>query len=302
MTDIQLKVQKPLKDLVYLELKHKILTGEIVSQTRLMEIDLSEKMNVSRTPIREAIKRLADDGLVKVEPRRGAYVANISIKDMLDVFEVREDMEGFVAKLAAQRITEDEKEELRAIAEEYEAAGAEAISCLTEPKWFLGSDRIFQEIRQAVGTPMLRKDFTVSAYQIYQARVMGANAVLLICAILDERELETYLALSRELGLAALTETHDEAEIEKAVKCGAKIIGVNNRNLKDFSVNIANAERLREKVPADCLFVAESGVSGPEDAERIRRSGADAALVGEALMRAKDKKAMLNAMRAGRTE
>ena len=122
MTDIQLKVQKPLKDLVYLELKHKILTGEIVSQTRLMEIDLSEKMNVSRTPIREAIKRLADDGLVKVEPRRGAYVANISIKDMLDVFEVREDMEGFVAKLAAQRITEEEKEELRAIAGEYEAA------------------------------------------------------------------------------------------------------------------------------------------------------------------------------------
>ena len=122
MTDIQLKVQKPLKDLVYLELKHKILTGEIVSQTRLMEIDLSEKMNVSRTPIREAIKRLADDGLVKVEPRRGAYVANISIKDMLDVFEVREDMEGFVAKLAAQRITDDEKDQLRAIAKEYEEA------------------------------------------------------------------------------------------------------------------------------------------------------------------------------------
>lgn len=122
MTDIQLKVQKPLKDLVYLELKHKILTGEIVSQTRLMEIDLSEKMNVSRTPIREAIKRLADDGLVKVEPRRGAYVANISIKDMLDVFEVREDMEGFVAKLAAQRITDDERQKLRAIAREYEQA------------------------------------------------------------------------------------------------------------------------------------------------------------------------------------
>ena len=122
MTDIQLKVQKPLKDLVYLELKHKILTGEIISQTRLMEIDLSEKMNVSRTPIREAIKRLADDGLVKVEPRRGAYVANISIKDMLDVFEVREDMEGFVAKLAAQRITDDEKQHLRSIAREYEQA------------------------------------------------------------------------------------------------------------------------------------------------------------------------------------
>ncbi|MCQ2567290.1 MAG: GntR family transcriptional regulator [Mogibacterium sp.] len=122
MMDFQLKVQKPLKELVYLELKHKILTGEIASQTRLMEIDLSEKMNVSRTPIREAIKRLADDGLVKVEPRRGAYVANISIKDMLDVFEVREDMEGFVAKLASQRITEEQKQELKAIAEEYEEA------------------------------------------------------------------------------------------------------------------------------------------------------------------------------------
>ena len=122
MMEIQLKVQKPLKDLVYLELKHKILTGEIVSQTRLMEIDLSEKMNVSRTPIREAIKKLADDGLVKIVPRRGAYVANISIKDMLDVFEVREDMEGFVAKLAAQRINDEEKEELRRIAAEYDAA------------------------------------------------------------------------------------------------------------------------------------------------------------------------------------
>ena len=139
MTDIQLKVQKPLKDLVYLELKHKILTGEIVSQTRLMEIDLSEKMNVSRTPIREAIKRLADDGLVKVEPRRGAYVANISIKDMLDVFEVREDMEGFVAKLAAQRISDEEKQQLRAIAREYE----EAIEKADDKETIIGLDEKF---------------------------------------------------------------------------------------------------------------------------------------------------------------
>lgn len=122
MMDFQLKVQKPLKELVYLELKHKILTGEIASQTRLMEIDLSEKMNVSRTPIREAIRRLADDGLVIIEPRRGAYVANISIKDMLDVFEVREDLEGFVAQLASQRITAEQKAELTKIATEYELA------------------------------------------------------------------------------------------------------------------------------------------------------------------------------------
>lgn len=183
------------------------------------------------------------------------------------------------------------------IAEEYEAAGADAISCLTEPKWFLGSDRIFREIRERVKTPMLRKDFTVSTYQIYQARVMGANAVLLICAILGDRELAEYLDLSRELGLAALTEAHDEAEIDRAVRCGAEIIGVNNRNLKDFSVNVANAERLRDRVPAGCLYVAESGVTGPEDADRIRRAGADAALVGEALMRAADRAAMLAALR-----
>ena len=183
------------------------------------------------------------------------------------------------------------------IAEEYENAGADAISCLTEPKWFLGSDRIFREIRERVKTPMLRRDFTVSAYQIWQARAMGANAVLLICAILGEKELTEYLGLCRELGLAALTETHDETEIAKAVRCGAEIIGVNNRNLKDFSVNVANAERLRDKVPVGCLFVAESGVATPEDADRIRRSGADAALVGEALMRAGDKAAMLAALR-----
>ena len=183
------------------------------------------------------------------------------------------------------------------IARAYEAAGADAVSCLTEPKWFLGSDTIFREIREAVATPMLRKDFTVSAYQIRQARVMGANAVLLICSILDDQELEEYLALCRELGLAALTEAHDEEEIRRAVACGAGIIGVNNRNLKDFSVNVGNAARLRDKVPAGCLFVAESGVATPEDADRIRRSGADAALVGEALMRAGDKAAMLAALR-----
>ena len=183
------------------------------------------------------------------------------------------------------------------IAREYEAAGAEAISCLTEPKWFLGSDRIFREIRQTVRTPMLRKDFTVSTYQIRQARAMGADAVLLICTILGDRELEAYLGLCHDLGIAALTEAHDREEIARAVRCGAEIIGVNNRNLKDFSVDVANAERLRDMVPAGCLYVAESGVSGPEEAERIRRAGADAALVGEALMRTADKAALLEALR-----
>lgn len=183
------------------------------------------------------------------------------------------------------------------IAREYETAGADCISCLTEPKWFLGSDQIFREIRSEVGTPMIRKDFTVSEYQIYQAKAMGANAILLICAILGQKELENYLQLCEELGLAALTETHNEEEISMAVKTGAKIIGVNNRNLKDFSVDFSNAERLRDSIPSDRIYVAESGVKSPDDAKILKKIGADAVLIGEALMRAVDKTAMLKALR-----
>lgn len=183
------------------------------------------------------------------------------------------------------------------IAREYEAAGADCVSCLTEPKWFLGSDRIFREIREAVRLPMIRKDFTVSPYQIYQSKLMGADAVLLICAILSAEELTAYLELCEVLGLAALTEAHTEAEIGMAVSAGAKIIGVNNRNLKDFSVDFSNAARLRDLIPSDCVYVAESGVRGPEDIAALRKIGADAALVGETLMRAADKKAALTALR-----
>jgi indole-3-glycerol phosphate synthase len=183
------------------------------------------------------------------------------------------------------------------IAKEYEQAGADAISCLTEPKWFLGSDQIFQEIRQTVATPMLRKDFTVDEYQIYQAKVMGANAVLLICAILDVKTVARYLELCDQLGLAALVEAHDEREIADAVSAGAQIIGVNNRNLKDFSVDFSNAARLRDKIPPDVIYVAESGVKSPEDVAALKSIGADAALMGEVLMRARDKGALLAAMR-----
>ena len=183
------------------------------------------------------------------------------------------------------------------IAREYETAGADAVSCLTEPKWFLGSDGIFTDIRKAISLPMLRKDFTVDEYQIYQAKVMGANAVLLICAILDTRTIAKYLALCDDLGLAALVEAHDEKEIASAVSAGARIIGVNNRNLKDFSVDFANAARLRDLIPPESVYVAESGVARPEDAAALRRIGADAVLVGEVLMRARDKGAMLAAMR-----
>lgn len=184
------------------------------------------------------------------------------------------------------------------IARAYEQAGADCISCLTEPKWFLGSDEIFRNVRETVTIPMLRKDFTVDEYQIYEARLMGANAVLLICALLDTATLGHYLDLSRELGLAALVEAHDEAEIRSAVAAGADIIGVNNRNLKDFSVDFSNAQRLRDLIPAGCLYVAESGVTSPADAAALRRIGADAALIGEALMRAADKGKLLAELRA----
>ena len=183
------------------------------------------------------------------------------------------------------------------IARAYEAAGADAISCLTEPKWFLGSDEIFQQIRAATTLPMLRKDFTVDEYQIYQAKCMGADAVLLICAILPQDTIRRFLALCKEFALSALVEAHDAAEIATAIYAGARIIGVNNRNLKDFSVDTGNSRRLKELVPEGVLFVSESGVRTAEDVQTLRESGVDAVLIGEALMRADDKKAMLDRFR-----
>ena len=183
------------------------------------------------------------------------------------------------------------------IARDYEAAGADAVSCLTEPKWFLGSDGIFREIREAISRPMIRKDFTVDEYQVYQARLMGADAVLLICSLMDTATVARYLELCDSLGLDALVETHDEAEIASAVAAGARIIGVNNRNLKDFSVDFSNAARLRDRIPPEALYVAESGVTGPEDAAALKKIGADAVLMGEVLMCAANKGEMLQRMR-----
>ena len=183
------------------------------------------------------------------------------------------------------------------IAREYEDAGADAISVLTEPKWFLGSDAYLKEIAAAVSVPCLRKDFTVDEYMIYEAKVLGASAVLLLCFILGGAQIREYLTVCDELGLSALVETHDEAEVEQALSAGARVIGVNNRNLKDFTVDTENSRRLRERIPEQVLFVSESGVSRPEDVKRLAEVGADAVLVGEALMRAADKKQMLSNLR-----
>lgn len=185
------------------------------------------------------------------------------------------------------------------IARAYEAAGAEAISVLTEPRWFLGSDDYLREIAGSVSVPCLRKDFTVDEYMLYQAKLLGASAVLLICAILDEVRLKDYIQICDGLGLSALVEAHDEAEVEAALQAGARIVGVNNRNLKDFSVDTGNSRRLRALIPRDVLFVSESGVSGADDVQAARAMGADAVLVGEALMRAGDKRAKLRELRGG---
>lgn len=183
------------------------------------------------------------------------------------------------------------------IAKEYETAGADCISVLTEPKWFLGSDEYLKEIAGSVSIPCLRKDFTVDEYMIYEAKVLGASAVLLICSILREDKIREYIRICDGLGFSALVEVHDESEVKMALNAGARIIGVNNRNLKDFSVDTDNSRRLRELIPHDVLFVSESGVGSAEDVAKLREIGADAVLIGETLMRAHDKKAKLDELR-----
>lgn len=183
------------------------------------------------------------------------------------------------------------------IARQYEEAGASAISVLTEPKWFLGSPEYLREIAEEVTVPCLRKDFTVDPYMIYEAKLLGASAILLICAILDTGTLEEYLKVADSLGLSAIVEAHDEAEVASAVSAGARIIGVNNRNLKDFTVDIHNSIRLRSCAPAGTIFVAESGIRTPEDVEILRQNGVNAVLVGEQLMRAGSPKEELNRLR-----
>lgn len=186
------------------------------------------------------------------------------------------------------------------IARAYEQAGAGAISVLTEPEFFQGSPRYLQEIRKEVRIPLLRKDFTIDPYQIYQAKVLGADAVLLICAILDKDTLGEYLCICDRLGLSALVEAHDEREMEQALQAGARVIGVNNRNLKDFTVDIENSIRLRSQASEEIAFVAESGIGSRQDVKRLEEAQVNGVLIGETLMRSPDKKAMLDELRGKR--
>ncbi|MCL2725135.1 MAG: indole-3-glycerol phosphate synthase TrpC [Polyangiaceae bacterium] len=183
------------------------------------------------------------------------------------------------------------------IAKAYEEAGAAAISVLTEPSFFHGDDRYLREIADLVSIPLLRKDFTVDSYMIYEAKILGASAVLLICALLHEDTLAEYISVAHGLGLSALVEAHSEEEVSMALGAGARIIGVNNRDLKTFEVNVKLSEHLRKMVPSHVLFVSESGITSPDDVATLRRIGADAALIGETMMRSAEKKAEMSRLR-----
>lgn len=180
------------------------------------------------------------------------------------------------------------------IAKDYEKAGASAISVLTEPKYFMGNDNYLKEIASKVNIPVLRKDFTVDSYQIYEAKILGASAILLICAILSDEQLKDYINIAHSLGLSALVEAHDETEVKRAIYAGAGIIGVNNRNLKDFTVDINNSIRLRQLVPKNIIFVSESGIKTPQDIKNLEDNKTNAVLIGETFMRNPDKTKALN--------
>ncbi|MDO5848005.1 MAG: indole-3-glycerol phosphate synthase TrpC [Methanobrevibacter sp.] len=185
------------------------------------------------------------------------------------------------------------------IAKEYESAGVSAISVLTEPFFFQGSNEILKEISENVSTPLLRKDFTINLYMIYEAKLIGASAILLIVSILDDSQLKEYLELADSLGLSAIVETHDKDEIERALNAGARIIGVNNRNLKDFTVDINNSVNLRKNVPKDIIFISESGIKTPDDVKVLKENDVDAVLIGETLMRSNDKATLIEELKNG---
>lgn len=271
-----------------------MILDDLVAATRKrMERDMKraplEYIKKRAESVRETELAQAEKGAVNTENISFRFEKNLRQKEMQFICEVKKasPSKGLIA----------EHFPYVDIAKAYEAAGAAAISVLTETDYFLGDDRYLRQIYDAVQTPLLRKDFTVDAYQIYQAKTLGAGAVLLICAILDEKRIRSFIEICDSLGMSALVEAHDAEEVRMADSAGARIIGVNNRNLKDFTVDIGNSLRLRELVPGDTLFVAESGISTPEDVRALREGGVNGVLIGESLMRAKDKKAMLDYLR-----
>lgn len=261
-----------------------------------MAADILERIAADkRIQIEEEKKQISLD-----EMRQKAYSTKGKLTDFIFEETLKQDEISFICevkKASPSKGVIAEDFPYVDIAKEYEAAGADCLSVLTEQKYFQGSDRYLQEIRKAVNIPILRKDFTVDVYQIYQAKVIGADAVLLICALLDADFMKVCIGICNELGLSALVEAHDEKEINMAIEAGARVIGVNNRNLKDFTVDIMNSVRLRKLIPEETIYVSESGIKTAEDIARLKNNGTDAVLIGETFMRSPDKKAMLNHLR-----
>ena len=185
------------------------------------------------------------------------------------------------------------------IAKEYEAAGANAISILTEPNYFRGCDCYLREIALQTTLPLLRKDFVIDSYMILQSKVLGASAILLICSLLTKAKLKEFIAMADGLGLSTLVEVHNEREVDMALEVGARIIGINNRNLEDFTVDLSISERLCKQIPSSAIVVSESGISSADEVARLHRLGIAAVLVGESLMRCEDKIAALAMLRGG---
>lgn len=183
------------------------------------------------------------------------------------------------------------------IAQEYEKAGASAISVLTEPHFFKGNDKYLKDVADIVNIPVLRKDFIIDEYQIYQAKLIGADAVLLICAVLDESTLKNFINIATSLKLSCLVETHNEEEIKKALNCNAKIIGINNRDLKTFTVDINTSLKLRKFIPENKILISESGIKTAQDIKMLKDVGFNGALIGESMMLSKDKKQFLSELR-----
>lgn len=261
-----------------------MILDEIAAKTRIRIEE--KKKSVSEEELRGRAYKLA----LKERQEQGG--------DFSFPFEVALRKEGMsficeVKKASPSKGTIAEEFPYLKIAEEYEQAGASALSVLTEPYYFKGSDTFLEEISQKVRIPILRKDFTVDVYMLYQAKIMGAHAVLLICAILNDEELREYMRTAEELGLSVLVEAHTAEEVKRALKCGARILGVNNRDLKTFQVDIHTSERLRSLVPEQVLYVSESGIKTVEDIQRLRKNRTDAVLIGETLMRSTDKRRML---------
>ena len=267
----------------------KNILNEIADKTRI-RIN-AEKEDKSLEQLKEAVLKMLSQKEGTLEDGHGRFYQALGKRGMSFICEVKK------ASPSKGLIAEDFP--YQQIAKDYEAAGAAAISCLTEPDYFKGSNKYLNDISQIVDLPVLKKDFTIDPYMIYQAAYYGASAVLLICAILSDDELCDFRELAESLGLDALVEAHDEDEVMRAINSGARIIGVNNRDLRTFEVDLNNSIRLRGLVPPEILFVSESGIKNADDIKALYDNGVDAVLIGETLMRSADKGQMLRDLQKG---